>query len=113
MERWSENQNQKVQKEGEVIFTSDVEIEKEMKEIEKNLSLQIKSCKIPKLNEKIFKLNKQRIGQILEQLHLHESLLLIVAFLTHWILVIVGSQIAIEKIFYLVGILTNLKKCHL
>jgi hypothetical protein len=72
-----------VQKEGEVIFTSDVEIEKEMKEIEKNLSLQIKSCKIPKLNEKIFKLNKQRIGQILEQLHLHESLLLIVAFLTH------------------------------
>ncbi len=72
-----------MQKEGEVIFTSDVEIEKEMKEIEKNLSLQIKSCKIPKLNEKIFKLNKQRIGQILEQLHLHESLLLIVAFLTH------------------------------
>jgi hypothetical protein len=72
-----------VQKEGEVIFTSDVEIEKEMKEIEKNLSLQIKSCKIPKLNEKIFKLNKQKIGQILEQLHLHESLLLIVAFLTH------------------------------
>jgi len=72
-----------VQKEGEVIFTSDIEIEKEMKEIEKNLSLQIKSCKIPKLNEKIFKLNKQRIGQILEQLHLHESLLLIVAFLTH------------------------------
>jgi len=25
----------------------------------------------------------------------------------------VGSQIAIEKIFYLVGMLTNLKRCHL
>ncbi len=24
-----------------------------------------------------------------------------------------GSQITIEKIFYLVGILTNLKRCHL
>jgi hypothetical protein len=58
-------------------------------------------------------LKKQIIAQILEQLHLHESLFLIVAFLAHWILVIVGSQIITEKIFYLVGILTNLKRCYL
>jgi hypothetical protein len=35
MERSSENQNQKVQNEGKVIFTSEIEIEEEMKEIEK------------------------------------------------------------------------------
>jgi len=73
----------------------------------------MKSCKIPKLNEKIYKFKKQRIEQILEQLHLHESLFLIIAFLAHWILFIVGSQITTEKIFDLVGILTNLKRCHL
>jgi hypothetical protein len=38
-------------------------------------------------------LKKQIIAQILEQLHLHESLFMIVPFLAHWILVIVGSQI--------------------
>jgi hypothetical protein len=58
MERSSEIQNQKVQNEGEVIFTSEIEIEQKMKGIEKNPSLQIESCKIPKLNEKIYKLNK-------------------------------------------------------
>ncbi len=67
MESSSENQNQKVQNEGEVIFTSEIEIEEKMKGIEKNPSLQIKFCKIPKLNEKIYKLKKQRIEQILEQ----------------------------------------------
>ncbi len=108
MERASENLNQKVQNEGEVIFTSEIEIDEEMKVIEKNPNLQIESCKIPKLNEKIYKLKKQRMEQILEQLHLHESLFSIVAFLAHWIFVIVGSQITIEEIFYLVGILTNL-----
>jgi hypothetical protein len=56
MERSSENQ--KVQNEGEVIFTSEIEIQEEMKGIEKNPSLQIESCKIPKLNEGIYKLNK-------------------------------------------------------
>jgi hypothetical protein len=40
MERSSENQ--KVQNESEVIFTSEIEIEEEMKGIEKNPSLQIK-----------------------------------------------------------------------
>jgi hypothetical protein len=58
-------------------------------------------------------LKKQIIAQILEQLHLHESLFLIVAFIAYWILVIVGSQITTENIFYLVGILTNVKRCHL
>jgi hypothetical protein len=83
MEWSSENQNQKVQNEGEIIFTSEIEIEEEMKAIEENPSLQIESCKIPKLNEKIYKLKKQRIEQILEQLHLNESLFPIVAFLAH------------------------------
>jgi hypothetical protein len=58
MERLSENQNQKVQNEGEVIFTSEIEVEEEMKGNEKNPSLQIESCKIPKLNKKIYKLKK-------------------------------------------------------
>jgi hypothetical protein len=40
-----------VQNEGEIIFTSEIEIEEEMKGIEKNPSLQIESCKISKLNE--------------------------------------------------------------
>jgi hypothetical protein len=35
MERSSENQNQKVQNEDEVIFTCEIEIEEEIKEIEK------------------------------------------------------------------------------
>ncbi len=113
MESSSENQNQKVQNEGEVIFTSKIKVKDEMKGIEKNPSLQIEFCKIPKLNEKIYKLKKQIIEQILEQLHFHKSLFPIVAFLAHWILVIFGSQITIERIFYLVGILTNLKRCHL
>jgi hypothetical protein len=55
----------------------------EMKGIEKNPSLQIESCKFSKLNEKIYNLKKQKIEQILEQLHLHESLFLIVALLAH------------------------------
>jgi hypothetical protein len=43
----------------------------------------------------------------------HKSLFPIVVFLAHKILGIVGSQIEIERIFSLVGILTNLKRCHL
>jgi hypothetical protein len=58
MGRLGENQNQKVQNEGEVIFTSEIEVEEEMKGNEKNPSLQIESCKIPKLNQKIYKLKK-------------------------------------------------------
>ncbi len=81
MERASENLNQKEQNEGEVIFTSEIEIDEEMKGIEKNPNFQIESCKIPKLNEKIYKLKKQRIEQILEQLHLHESLFRLLHFL--------------------------------
>jgi hypothetical protein len=54
-----------------------------MKGVEKNPNLQIDSCKIPNLNEKIYKLKKQIIAQILEQLHLHESLFMIVPFLAH------------------------------
>jgi len=41
MESSSENQNQKVENEGGIIFTSEIEIEEEMKGIEKNPSLQI------------------------------------------------------------------------
>jgi hypothetical protein len=44
MERSSENLNQKVQNESEVIFTREIEIEEEMKEIEKN----------PKFANKVF-----------------------------------------------------------
>jgi hypothetical protein len=36
-----------------------------------------------------------------------------IGFLAHQILSIEGSQIEIERIFSLVGILTNLKRCHL
>jgi hypothetical protein len=52
MGRLGENQNQKVQNEGEVTFRSEIEVEEEMKGNEKNPSLQIESCKIPKLNQK-------------------------------------------------------------
>jgi hypothetical protein len=37
----------------------------------------------------------------------------IVGFLVRQILGILGSQIEIERIFSLVGILTNLRRCHL
>jgi hypothetical protein len=37
----------------------------------------------------------------------------IVTFLAHHVLGIVGSQTKIEKIFSLIGILTNLRRCRL
>jgi hypothetical protein len=44
----------------------------------------------------------------------HEFMFLVVSFLVHHVLnIIVGSQIKIEKIFYLTSILTNLRRCHL
>ncbi len=43
----------------------------------------------------------------------HQSMFLIVGFCAREILGIVGSQIEIERIFLLVGILINLKRCHL
>ncbi len=43
----------------------------------------------------------------------HESRFPVVALLVRQILGIVSSQIEIGHIFFLVGILTNLKRCHL
>jgi len=43
----------------------------------------------------------------------HEAMFPIVGFLACQILGIVGSQIKIERIFFLMGILTNLRRCHL
>ncbi len=43
----------------------------------------------------------------------HKSLFLTMAFLALQILGIVGSQIETERIFSLVGIFTNLRKCRL
>jgi len=43
----------------------------------------------------------------------HESLFSIVVFLACQIFRIMGLQIEIEKVFSLVGILTNLKRCKL
>jgi hypothetical protein len=43
----------------------------------------------------------------------HKSLFLTTAFLALQILGIVGSQIETERIFSLVGIFTNLRKCRL
>jgi hypothetical protein len=41
----------------------------------------------------------------------HESMFFIVGFIVHKILNIVGSQIEFEKIFSLVGILPNIRRC--
>jgi hypothetical protein len=41
----------------------------------------------------------------------HESMFSIVVFIAHKILSIVGSQIEFEKIFSLVGILLNIRRC--
>jgi len=43
----------------------------------------------------------------------HEAIFSILDFLVGQVLEIVGSQIEIEILFFLVGILTNLKRCHL
>jgi len=43
----------------------------------------------------------------------HEFMFSIIGFLVQEILGIFGSQIETEKVFSLVGILTNLKRCHL
>ncbi len=43
----------------------------------------------------------------------HEAMFLTIGFLARQILSIVGSQIKTKRIFSLVGILTNLRRCHL
>jgi len=43
----------------------------------------------------------------------HEAMFLTIGFLVHQILRIVGFQIETERIFSLVGILINLRKCCL
>ncbi len=43
----------------------------------------------------------------------HESMFLTIGFWACQILGVVGSQIEIERFFSLVGILTNLRRCHL
>jgi len=43
----------------------------------------------------------------------HETTFLIVGFLAHQILSIVGPQIESKRIFSLANILTNLRRCHL
>jgi hypothetical protein len=43
----------------------------------------------------------------------HEAMFPIVSFLACQILGIVGSQIEIERNFFLTNVLTNLRKCHL
>jgi len=50
---------------------------------------------------------------LLEWLGKHEPLFFIVAFLVHQILGIVEFGIETDKMFSLIGILTNLRKCHL
>jgi hypothetical protein len=44
----------------------------------------------------------------------HEFVFLVVSFFAHQVLsIIVGSQIEIERIFYLISIFANLRRCHL
>jgi hypothetical protein len=43
----------------------------------------------------------------------HETMFLTIGFLARQILGVVGFQIEIERSFFLVGILTNLRRCHL
>ncbi len=43
----------------------------------------------------------------------HEAMFPTIGFLAHQILSIVGSQIEAKIIFFLEGIFTNLKRCHL
>jgi hypothetical protein len=43
----------------------------------------------------------------------HEAMFFTIGFLAQQILEIVGSQIETKRIFSLVGILVNLRKCHL
>jgi hypothetical protein len=44
---------------------------------------------------------------------IHEGQILTMGFLTKQVLGILGSQIEIERVFNLVGVLTTLKHCHL
>ncbi len=55
-------------------------------------------------------MDRKEIKCYLQWWQKHETMFPIVGFLARQILGIVGSQIEIERIFSLVGILTNLKR---
>jgi hypothetical protein len=56
---------------------------------------------------------KEIIKCLLQWWQKHESMFPVMGFLVHQILGIVGSQIKIERMFYLSYILANLKQCQL
>ncbi len=60
-----------------------------------------------------FQLDVKDIKCPLEWWGKHECLFSIVTFLAHHVLGIVGSQRKTEKIFSLIGIFTNFRRCHL
>jgi len=60
-----------------------------------------------------FQMHVKDIKRPLDWWGKHECVFSIVAFLGHHVLGIVGSQTKIEKIFSLIGILTNLRRCCL
>jgi hypothetical protein len=60
---------------------------------------------------KRYKVDVKEIKHIFQWWEKYESMFLIVSFLACQILGIVGSQIEIEIIYFLIGILTNLKRC--
>jgi hypothetical protein len=60
-----------------------------------------------------FQMHPKEIKYLLQWWPKHESMFSTIGFLVRQILGIVESQIELEKVFSLVGILTNLKRCRL
>ncbi len=64
----------------------------------------------------VFRIHQSDVKDIkcpLQWWQTHEAMFLILGFLARQILGVVGSQIETKRIFSLVGILTNLRSCHL
>jgi hypothetical protein len=58
-----------------------------------------------------FQVDAKDIKCLFQWCEKHESIFFVVGFIAHKILSIVDSQIEFEKIFSLVGILPNIRRC--
>jgi hypothetical protein len=73
----------------------------------------IKFVRMERLIFKCYQVDSKEIKCPLQWWAKHEPCFLLLFFLVRQILGIVESQIEIERIFSLEGILTNLRRCHL
>ncbi len=60
-----------------------------------------------------YQLDVKNIKCCLQWWQKHEAMFPTIGFLAQYIFGVVGSQIETKRIFSLVGILTNLRRCHL